>query len=79
MLSIRRIKYDILRVTVILHLSLADVVDSPLSTARHPLQHKVDILIAKTVREKGTQSCPRLTVDLNNKGKLYLIPFVNKN
>jgi hypothetical protein len=36
-LFIRYIKHDILRVTVILHPSLADVVNSPLSTARHPL------------------------------------------
>jgi hypothetical protein len=50
----RRIKHDILGVTIVLYPSLADVIDDPLSTARHPLQHKVDVSIAKTAREKGT-------------------------
>lgn len=79
MLSICCIKYNILRVTVILYLSLADIINSPLSITRYPLQHKFDISIAKTTYEKGTQSRPGLTVDSNNKGELYPIAFVNKN
>jgi hypothetical protein len=75
----RRVKHDILGVTVVLHPSLADVVNGPPSTARHPLQHKVDVSIAKTAREKGTQSRPRPTVDSNNKDELYPIAFMNEN
>jgi hypothetical protein len=49
-----RIEYHVLRVAVVLHPSLADVLNKPPSTNRHSLQYEIDILIAKSVREKGT-------------------------
>ncbi|KAL9022901.1 MAG: hypothetical protein Q9196_007480, partial [Gyalolechia fulgens] len=63
-LSTRRVKHDILGVT---------------PPPRHPLQHKVDVSIAKTAREKGTQSRPRPTVGSKDEGELYPIAFVDEN
>ena len=74
-----QVEDNISRVAVVLHPSLADIVDEPPSTTRKALQRKLDVPISKAARKEGPDSGNSPTVNKNDESERYPVAFGNEN
>ena len=79
MLALSGPEDNVLRISVVLHPSLVDLVNEHPAPGRRSLQHQLDISIPEPVGKERAQTGPGPTVDPDDKGELDSIAFRNED